>query len=88
MVSSLLGTTVSLSFTAKELDAEIPAVAEQRSRVEQEGQLVADLVARCKTCREQTAEWIRLTGKSRKTLLRRLSAMGLLKTSAMPVGAQ
>jgi hypothetical protein len=73
---------VSLSFTAKELESETPAVAEQGSQVEREGQLAADLVARFKTRREQAAEWTRLTGKSRKTLLRRLSTAGLLKNGA------
>ena len=73
---------MSLSFTAKELASETPAVAEQSSQVEREGQLVADLVARFKTRREQAAEWTRLTGKSRKTLLRRLSAVGLQTNGA------
>jgi hypothetical protein len=68
---------VSLSFTAKELIGETPAVAEQRSQLEREGQLVTELVARFKTRREQAAEWTGRTGKSRKTLLRRLSAFGL-----------
>jgi hypothetical protein len=56
MTSPLLGTTVSLWFMAKELESETPVAAEQRSQVEREGPLVADLVARFKTRLEQAAD--------------------------------
>jgi hypothetical protein len=72
----LLGTTLSLVFTAADLASSMPNVAEQESEHEPETRLVKDLLARFSTRREQVAEWSRETGKCRRTFERRLANCG------------
>jgi hypothetical protein len=72
---------VSLVFTAAELTASMPYVAEQKSKHDRETRLVKDLLARFETRPEQVAAWKCETGKCRRTFERRLAESGLLETN-------
>ncbi|HEX3998253.1 MAG TPA: hypothetical protein VHX65_06880 [Pirellulales bacterium] len=72
MSAPLLGTNGSLGFTAGDYEPVTAPVAKHRADHTAETLLIKDLLARFKSRREQVGEWMRLTGKCRRTFEHRL----------------